>query len=469
MTICTTRLRPRRMTAGNAGRQLGGPDAKESGPIRSPKRGAVGQKSRSQWFPYYAGFSSAFVEDVIEYLGLRAGATLLDPWLGAGTTAEVAAPRGYRVKGYDLNPAMLLVARARMLPNNTSSQLRALAESICQSYRRRIHLHRRSSRLPPDPLEQWLQPSSAYAFRVLEQSIAATVLREYGPVSFPVWRHIRHTPAILAFLYVVLFRTLRYFIADFRTSNPAWVKIPDPKYRLQLAPDTVHDRLAFELDTLLSALQAEPQAIPPVPQSKCVIACASSLRLPIANDAVDAVISSPPYCTRIDYVMATLPELAIIGYPNGPAIRRLRDSMIGTPTIAQPPSRDTPVWGKTCSRFLSAVSRHHSKASAGYYLKYYRQYFAGTYASLREIDRTLRPDGHCVLVVQDSFYKDIPNDLPQVIVEMGKAVGWHLKQRFDFHVKRTLAGVNPGTRQYRDRFHATESVLVLSKAQRLRV
>src|SRR5207247_294988 len=106
--------------------------------------------------------------------------------------------------------------------------------------------------------------------------------------------------------------------------------------------------------------------MPLVAKSRCNINQALSSRLPVASGSIDAVISSPPYCTRIDYVRATLPELAVIGYPNGMVTRRLREQMIGTPTIDKCANYDSDLWGKTCVRFLSAVERHSSKASSTY-------------------------------------------------------------------------------------------------------
>ena len=48
----------------------------------------------------------------------------------------------------------------------------------------------------------------------------------------------------------------------------------------------------------------------------------------------DLILGSPPYCTRIDYVISTLPELAVLGYCNED-LAVLRASMLGTPTMAE--------------------------------------------------------------------------------------------------------------------------------------
>jgi hypothetical protein len=203
--------------------------------------------------------------------------------------------------------------------------------------------------------------------------------------------------------------------------------------------------------------------MPSVGSRRCVINQASSLKLPLSSHSVDVVLSSPPYCTRIDYVRATLPELAVIRFPNGASIRRLREEMIGTPTINKDSPEDDPAWGPTCNAFLLDVASHSSKASSTYYLKYYRQYFASAFASLREIDRVLKESGQCVLVVQDSYYKDLLNDLPTIFCEMANGVGWTLKHKIDFQVKRTLAGINPEVKQYRNAFQAVESALIFRK------
>jgi hypothetical protein len=137
--------------------------------------------------------------------------------------------------------------------------------------------------------------------------------------------------------------------------------------------------------------------------------------------------------------------------------------MIGTPTIDHCDEYDSDEWGKTCSRFLSVVERHTSKASATYYLKYYQQYFASIFVSLKEIDRVLKPGGHCVLVVQDSYYKDKKNNLPRMFIEMAAHYSWALDSRRRFRVNQTLAGVNPSVKPYRNIFHATEWALVFSK------
>ena len=432
--------------------------------IRSPKRSRGADYSRAKWFRYYAGYSAGFVEDTLNQLDLDPNAILLDPWLGAGTTAEVAATRGYQVRGYDLNPAMLLVARARTLATDSKADIAGLVKRIAVAYERASSRVAKTGRSEiDDSLEKWLQPASARAFRLLEGSVAATVLGQPASYGSAIWSQFGRVSSTAAFFYVGLFRTLRHFIADFQSSNPTWVKVSDGKQRVQLSIERIGNRFFKEIALLQDALNSEQRVMPSVGNRKCAINLASSTKLPLSVNSVDVVLSSPPYCTRIDYVHATLPELAVIRFPNGDVLRRLREGMIGTPTIARESFSHDRAWGSTCNRFLSDVEAHTSKASSTYYLKYYRQYFVSAFASMREIDRVLKKAGHCVLVVQDSYYKEVLNDLPTIFCEMALGIGWKLKRKIDFPVKRTLAGINPRAKQYRDAFQAVESALIFQK------
>jgi len=67
-----------------------------------------------------------------------------------------------------------------------------------------------------------------------------------------------------------------------------------------------------------------------------------------------------------------------------------------------------------------------------------------------------------VLVVQDSYYKDIHNDLPTIITEIGAHHGLTLGQSKAFHL-RSMSDINPGRQTYVRPSGATESVLCFTK------
>jgi SAM-dependent methyltransferase len=421
--------------------------------IENPKvRG--GDSFSSTWYKFYPGFSESFARSALSSGGLAEGDWVLDPWNGGGTTTSTAASMGLSVCGYDLNPVMVVVAKARCLDPAEYSSLKPLAVDIGRKARKPFDVS------PDDPLLTWLVPSSVAELRGIEAAIQTLLVddAEYKNVK------ARGTDAVsdlAAFFYVVLFRTVRHVFHPFRTSNPTWLKRPD-SYSARLRPSG--DRLRGIFRAEAARMLPRTAAIRERPRAERILKVASSEKLPLRTGSVDFVLTSPPYCTRIDYAMATSAELSLLGFGPSSGFKELRRGLIGSVTVPKAVPIVSGTWGQTCLGFLQDLYGHDSKASATYYYKNHLQYFSSLSASVMEIGRALRPGGGCVLVVQDSYYKDLHNDLPVILAEMAAAGGLALKERNDFPLSRTMAGVNPGTKDYRASFNATESVLTFRKA-----
>lgn len=267
---------------------------------------------------------------------------------------------------------------------------------------------------------------------------------------------------LAAFFYTALFRTLRTLGSVFAASNPTWMKVAS-SYRHRLRPDRDRILSIFEKEVSFMVDTMEEEATCGSADAAVSISVGSSEAIALGEDSADLILSSPPYCTRLDYAVATRLELALMGYSQE-TFTKLRRSLIGSVTVEKVTTEPSPLWGATCSRFLGQVKGHTSKASRTYYYKSHVQYFRSIWNSLSEIKRVLKTRGVCVLVVQDSYYKDIHNDVPQILTEMANANRLELFHRANFSSFRTLAGINPGVRQYRSQFGATESVLCLTKS-----
>jgi hypothetical protein len=283
-------------------------------------------------------------------------------------------------------------------------------------------------------------------------------LVEHGEPALGGKEQLDGVSALAAFFYVALFDAVRSKLRSFVGSNPTWVKMAAPESLLSLSPGALHDAFHNASERLVKRLRTH-ELLDGAALAR--VELANSSAMPIEAAAVCAVITSPPYCTRIDYVAATRPELAVLGLSQE-QIRALRVEMIGTPTIAPITPEATIEWGATVNTLVDKISGHASRASGTYYRKYFLQYFASMSTSLKELRRVLSRDGRAVIVVQDSFYKDVHIDLPKIIQEMSESVGFSLRTRRDFNIATTKAAIHPGARSWRSTFTATESVLVLT-------
>lgn len=414
------------------------------GTFVNPKVGATSDPVDA-WYRYYAGYSAGFVGRALEEVA-GSEEVVLDPWNGTGTTTVVAASRNVAALGFDVNPALVVVARARLLGAGVWASIDPLGQDVI-SHAARVHLD-------GDPLHFWFTPEASASLRGLQQSVQR-LLVDPGSASRPAYHGASGMSTLAAFFYTVLFRTVRVLIAPRGGTNPTWWKEVAEADRLDPSLETIVTQFRASATELAAGLHRDNFDGGVDVQ----VRLGDSRDLPIEGNTVGGVVTSPPYCTRIDYGVATRPELAILGAGERD-LKELRDQMVGTPTMTGKHGA-AEQWGATATAFLDGVAAHASRASAGYYTKYFRQYYAGMWDSLAELRRVLKDGAPAVLVVQDNYYKDLHNDTAKILGEMGTAIGFDTVDRHDFPVTRNRASMNPRTRQYRTKASAVESILVL--------
>ncbi|SFV00263.1 hypothetical protein [Alicyclobacillus macrosporangiidus] len=426
----------------------------------NPKR-RVNGKYELPLYEYYAGYTKEFVYDVLRYLKLSSDSVVMDPWNGSGTTTRAAIDCGYSAIGYDLNPVMVVVARAGLLDSSACGSLPSLAEDVIA----KAMLYNAS--MEPffnDPLHTWLTEGTSCTVRSIELAIQQLMHPQGIRRSGIQILDISTVSSLAAFFYVALFRVIKNLLRAFRGSNPTWIKTPGKdSERVNIEANVVFEMFRTTVNDMTCYMAKEGmRRSNVVSRPSVLLTTAASESLPIQNSKIDAVITSPPYCTRIDYVIATQPELAILGYSID-EMRKLRHAMTGTPTIKSNTPEPNPHWGDACLQVLNEIQRHPSKASVSYYYKHYVQYFDSIYRSLGEINRSLKEGAYCTMVVQNSYYKEIAIDLASIFVSMASNYGWSLIGHQEFATSRTLASINRRAQTYKSSRRTVETALIFRK------
>ncbi|GAB2894315.1 hypothetical protein GCM10022245_32040 [Streptomyces mayteni] len=394
----------------------------------TPKRPSEERAGLADVFPYYAGFAYDWARALLRSQGISDTAVVLDPWNGSGTTTLAAQHEGYRAVGIDRNPVANIVARLRVDAHQTEPTPVA-ASAVPMG----------GLTAPGDPLCAWFTPQSVGRIRDWAE-------------------HLSRLPSNHSGLpYIAMFRAIRSLTSSFEGSNPTWVK------RAKSSDDLV-DISAADFDALLLE-QQEFVGSRIVTSSETAtfsvqIATALSSALPLSNGSVDVVLTSPPYLTRIDYAVAYTRELAVLGHDIAKD-RTLREALMGTTLIRQHADSHLRI-GETARALIDDVTSHSSKASAGYYRKQVLQYLSDLTAGLDEVTRVTADKAIFHLVVQDSYYKDIPVRLADICVEECAMRGWSLVNRDPYVVKRTLTSVNTAARNYK-KSDVAETVISLRK------
>lgn len=415
--------------------------------LPSPKRRSDAHHDR--WYPYYAGYSSAFAGRVIETF-TQASQVVLDPWNGAGTTTLMAAMHGRRAMGLDINPAMATIARARLLPRMVEPSLLPLADEIVKSASRST---RQDGSPMPEPLCAWFKRPAANLLRAYERRITQLFENpgEPSPLGMP-------STVLAAFFTMALFSTTRELLSDFRSSNPTWLKYPaTPQNRINPSPERVSQTFRNAVTFFSTRLPKMPLANSGLAEIKT----GDALNLD-ADQVFDACLGSPPYFTRVDYVRATLAELAVLGTTSG-SVDSLRRATTGTPVVRGATSNPVQDASRTARSLEDAIAQHSSKGSANYYAPWASRYFRGLQASITGICKAVVPSGPIGIVIQDSYYKELHVDLQRIVVEMFSAGGRHLVDRVDFTPTHVRAWMHPAASTHRPAsWTTTESLLVFN-------
>ncbi len=403
----------------------------------NPKR-LTQEDGNDGWYPYYAGFSLRFASNLLREANLPRGAFVADPWVGSGTTTLAAAMCGLRAFGADLNPFAIVVATARLVSGIAAQRACSLADDLVAE-----------RDLPvlsdDDALRDWLPVAAARRTRALARGILSAF--DIGPA----WSSV---PAEAAFLLLCLIRGARDVARPRRGTNPTWATpgaVPDANGRA----------VALRFKHWIQHLAAQPARSITTRGHELVVADAR--RLPLSDAAVDVVLASPPYCTRIDYAVTTRFELAVLGYSQS-AFDQLRREMMGSTTIRLPHMVDAPNhWPKALRATLTAVRTHPSHRSEGYYFRNLLQYFTDADMSIGELSRVLVPGGTAYLVLQSSYYKEVALDLPRLFLDLARVHGFEASIVFRVPVRRVLTTINSKSRQYLDGRNYSEAIVRLQR------
>lgn len=416
--------------------------------IKSPKRKKNEKSTTDGFFPYYAGFPERFVREVIESSSLSSESLVFDPWNGSGTTTYVSSNLGYKARGIDINPVMVIVARARHINRSHIRDLRENFSGIVKDLGRL-----KSVALADDPLLNWFSLNTATMIRNLERRI----FRKFS--LSPSNENPLDTTSILgAAYYVALFNFCKKITQRFRSTNPTWLRLAKVN---EEKIDITFSEVSAEFKKCVLEISSHAE-LNSEADSDVIITLGDTTQFK-KNNFADLILSSPPYCTRIDYTAATRIELALL-HPlleiNRENLSRL---MIGSIRVPIEDVQVDPKWGETCVNFLRDVTLHNSKASNGYYRKTHIDYFSKIYQSIENIKVSLKEAASAILVVQDSYYKEIHNDLPKIFIEMAENIGMENFLVKSFEQSNSLSRINPASKKYRRSVVVTESVLCFRK------
>nr|WP_242025704.1 class I SAM-dependent methyltransferase [Leptolyngbya sp. FACHB-36] len=287
--------------------------------------------------PYASKLRSTTVQALID-LYSNPGDTVLDPFAGSGAVPFTAACADRCAWATELNPYAYAITRGKLeAPRSERVALQQAAQLLDA-------VEQQASMIDLETVPAWV--SELFHPDTLQETLAAFTLLQQSPNYF-----------LLACLLGILHHVLPGYLSYPTNPNAPYLRCvtysPDRYPHLY----TYRDGRSRLLAKLRRAYRRH--RLPGTwEQRRYRVWQGNCAELPIADASVDAIISSPPHQNAFDYIRAHRLRLWFLGYSD---------------------------WKNLDAALISSRSR----------------YLAQMPVCLQEMARVLKPNGYCVLVVQD--------------------------------------------------------------------
>jgi DNA modification methylase len=305
--------------------------------IQKNRKRSVNQYLTHWIYPYKGKFHPQMIRALLNIIGLEPGDTVLDPFIGSGTTAVESQLLGIDCIGIDISPLCVLQSRVKTESIAVLPQIIELREEI-------------TGRITPSLFN--------LEAKTLEETI--NLIPDDRVRNFYQ----------MARLVAVSDSTRRR-----RQFSTAFLK----NLELMIASVGDYVQIVKELDLRLGKLD---------------IRSGDSRALPLDNESVDGIVTSPPYSIALDYVANDAHALRELGYD----LPEIREGFIG-------------VRGKGRTRI--------------------ELYNEDIKKSLREMSRVLKPKKYAAIVIGNATYLGQELKTVELTIEHAEKIGLKLAKSID--------------------------------------
>lgn len=389
-----------------------------------------------RWVPWIAGFSGAFVEEVLDSTvsGDPNTVTLLDPFAGVGTTLVEGLMRGYNVIGFDINPYAVLAADLKV--SCVRHRLKPLTEAIG----RLDHLCEK--RLGKD-VRPRSKPPCGFKSRVpfFSPRVERDVLLLGDLINEQKNTLVKKVLKVALGSVMVGFSNYSYE-PSLSTRAAAGKPLVEKADVFGIFRDKVR-----EIETDIRFLQRHMGSFKHRPVARVHERSYLHGANVLPDASIDALITSPPYLNNYHYVRNTRPQLYWLGLTDGNGqLKKLESENFGcfwqTVRSGAPIALefDLPELHET----IEAIrERHPEKGVYGGrgWANYAAKYFNDCYAFFSETKRVMKPNGSVVIVIGNNIVQGVHIETERFLAEIAGLHGFRLQEMHLVRKKRTGSSI----------------------------
>lgn len=394
-----------------------------------------------RWYCFHQGFSEPLVVNLLEELKISPGMIVLDPFCGCGTTLLTCRRNNIASVGVEISPLMVWVSRVKTSVWN-SEELRLL-----------IRVVEAAQPAPQDChallFEEFL--GKAYAPQILAQLVGLISWVDRADIA-PQHREFLRLGVASIMEEVSQIRKHGSHYRFMLKSESAGLQ----KLNTQIV-EASYDVITKYIERLREMADDVDTADIPSPSVDCQVICADAKSTGLPDSYVDAVITSPPYLNRNNYIAQQKADISLLGMVKSykdyrDLVRRTFRSHVES-DLGQEPVTKFPEVRKIVEA-LTLSDNNNPKIPhmiAGY--------FEDLDATLGELWRLMRPGSEAAFVVGNSRWGGIVVPVDHLLLM--------LAERHRFEPIRVLVtrekGNSPQQMRRYGRIPTRESVVIFRK------
>jgi SAM-dependent methyltransferase len=335
---------------------------------------------RNPVHPFPARMAPGIAMQAMSYM--RGPLKVLDPMMGSGTVLALARSNGHKAFGFDIDPLAVMISKAwtescnRTEARSLAAVVLEFAQTICDEVADADAYPPHADTETRQFIDYWFDSDARKELTALAGAISS--------VENEVARGV---------LWCALSRLI--ITKQFGVSLAMDLSHSRPHRVFERAPVRPFDKFIASVEKVLQGvLDEKTPKRGPAPS----LTIGDARRLPLKNESIDLVITSPPYLNAIDYIRCSKFSLVWMGY-SIEELRKLRSGSVGTEVGANAPVDDHEIEEIITALRVRTTLNPKNRGILGQYIHDMR-------GSIRETSRVLRTGGTVVYVVGENTVRD---------------------------------------------------------------
>lgn len=376
-----------------------------------------------KWYGYLEDFPYWLIEDKIREYNVSKDCLVLDPFCGSGTTLVSANLFHIDAIGFDTNPLMAFVSRAKTQWDLDLDKLKSEIVNLAMAFLAEVKdfpnidfVDESLSRMPKKELNQWLSP-------VLRREVSL-LKREIGKVRDTKIREL-----------LLLAMSKSCFEASYVSLCPGTTFYPFREKRdfWDLFGETV-----IQMYGDLALIQQYDD----FGKSRIINDTCLNIQRYLDKNSIDFIITSPPYPNDLEYTRQTRLELYLLNFVDNMAdIQQIKRKMVKSSTKLIFKESDSAKEVQNFGEIDNVADRIYEQTKDkdwGFdYPRMVREYFGDMYLCMKEIYPFLKDNGYFLLVVGDQTIKGVLIPVGDILITMAKSIGYQNCKKGLFRMRRS--------------------------------